>query len=311
MNLYLAAVYTNNYRKDQQRYAKLTDAERGYVDTIPNILESYHYVHSQKFVDDMRRTGAQVFLDSGAFSAKSLGVDINIFEYIEYIKRNEDIIRKDDGILMASVLDGIGDPLQTWRNQLQMEDMGAKPLPCFHFGEDPRYLEWYVDRYEYITIGGMVRTKPEDVMNWLDRIWQQYMLDGAGRPKLKVHAFGVTTISLMERYPWHSVDSSSWIQAAAFGSIYTNEFGVVTVSSKSPSRHDMGRHVFTLSDLERAEVQRMLSKKGFDVERLSTVYESRAAYNCLAYVELGDKINQRAAANDGRYIVHGAQQLFA
>jgi hypothetical protein len=292
MNLYLAAVYTNNYCAGQPRNAELNDVEKQIFATVPNVLESYHYVGKQQYVDAMRANGAKVFIDSGAFSAKSLGIDIDINAYCDYIKRNLDIIRVEDGAVMASVLDGIGDPYKTLQNQLYMEAQGAKPLPCFHFGEDERYLEWYIERYPYITIGGMVRTKAEDVMQWLDRIWNRYLVDGAGHPKLKVHAFGVTTISLMERYPWHSVDSSSWIQATAFGSIYTPEYGPVCVSEKSPSRQDMGRHFSTFSEVEKVRLNQLLESKGFSYQRLSQVYQSRAGYNAQGYVDLGVMLNE-------------------
>lgn len=309
MNLFLAAVYTNNYMPTQNRYAKLTENEQEIVTRIPNILESYHYVSGQRYVDVMREQGAKVFLDSGAFSAHSLGVSIDINAYCDYIKRNRDILRVDDGAVMASVLDGIGDAQKTYEHQVYMESQGAKPLPCFHFGEDPRYLEWYVAHYDYITIGGLVRRSSEDQQVWLDRMWP-YMLDGSGRPKLKVHAFGMTAEWLMERYPWHSVDSSSWIQAASFGSIFTSEHGPIAVSSQSPSRHDVGRHLTTLTDVERAAVEAMLTRKGFDYERLSTVYESRACYNTLGYMELNDKINAHVERRGGKLDVLKIQELF-
>jgi hypothetical protein len=292
----------------QNRYVKLTEVEQAIVKRIPHILESYHYVNSQKFVDVMRQQGAKVFLDSGAFSAFHLGVNININDYCDYIKRNADILRVEDGAVMASVLDGIGNPLKTWQNQLYMEQQGAKPLPCFHFGEDPRYLDWYIQRYDYITIGGLVGKSIKDARTWLDRMWDNHMLDGSGRARLKVHAFGMTSPELMARYPWFSADSSSWIQAAAFGSIYTSEYGPVAVSKDSPSKHDAGRHLSTLTPIEQESMYNMLAVKGFNYERLSTIYESRAAYNCLGYMELNDLINQRVEQNG--YEVAQAQQLF-
>lgn len=310
MNLFLAAVYTNQYRSSQKQYPHFNAREAQIVDNIPHILESYHYVGKQRYVDEMRASGGKVFLDSGAFSAKSLGVDIDINAYCDYIIRNRDILRVEDGVVMASVLDGIGDPLLTWQNQLYMEQKGATPLPCFHFGEDERYLEWYVERYPYITIGGMVRTSAEDVMQWLDRIWNRYLLDGSGRPKLKVHAFGVTTISLMERYPWWSVDSSSWIQAASFGSIYTVEHGPIAVSALSPSRHDANRHLSTLPAVVREHVEQELAQEGFTYERLSTVYQSRAAFNMLGYMKLNVALNNHFAETDGVLDCHKVQQLF-
>lgn len=308
MNLFLAAVYTNQYMPTQNRFAKLTEVEQQIVTSIPHILESYHYVHGQKYVDTMRQQGAKVFLDSGAFSAYYLGVNIDINDYCDYIKRNLDILRVEDGAVMASVLDGIGDPLKTYQNQLYMESQGAKPLPCFHFGEDERYLEWYVQRYEYITIGGLVGKPVKDARTWLDRIWEKHMLDGAGRARLKVHAFGMTSPELMARYPWHSADSSSWIQAAAFGSIYTSEHGPIAVSKDSPAKHDAGRHLSTLTPIERQKLEDMLTLKGFNYERLSTVYESRACYNTLGYMELNNDINKRI--EKGFDVAKSQQQLF-
>ncbi len=310
MNLFLAAVYSNNYKPGQARYEKLTDPERSIFNSIPNILESYHYVGKQQYVDQMRADNAKVFLDSGAFSAHSLGVSIDIDAYCTYIQRNGDILRVEDGEVMASVLDGIGDPLKTYQNQCYMERKNAKPLPCFHFGEDPRYLAHYVANYRYITIGGLVGKAAYDQQVWLDRMWEGWMLDGSGRPKLKVHAFGMTSPNLMKRYPWYSVDSSSWIQAAAFGSIFTSEYGPLAVSQDSPAKHTDGRHLTTLTEVEREYVEAMLARKGFNLERLSTVYESRACYNTLGYMELNKLVDRYIAERQGRFDVCTTQTLF-
>lgn len=306
MQVYMAAVYTNGYMRGQKRFEKLTDVEKNITTHLPHILESYHYVGAQKYVDDMRNDNARIFLDSGAFSAYTLGVEIPVHEYCEYILRNKDIIRVEDGVLMASVLDGIGDPLQTYRNQLEMEERGVRPLPCFHAGEDERYLEYYVANYEYITLGGMVGTSTKQLCVWLDRIWDRYLTDGSGYPKLKVHGFGITAVPVMERYPWYSCDSSSWIQSAAFGSIVTPEHGPLSVSSKSPSRHDAGQHLCNLSPIEQDVIFQRLEKVGFTYERLSEVYESRAAYNLWAYGVINTLIN----ANKKKQFHGVVQELF-
>lgn len=291
MNLFLAAVYTNSYKPGMQRFEKLTDREKSIVCHTPHVLESWHYVGAQRYVDAMREDGAKVFLDSGAFSAYTLGVSLSVENYCNYINRNLDIIRVEDNVVMASVLDGIGDPLQTYRNQIEMEARGCTPLPCYHFGEDPQYLEHYVRNYDYITLGGMVGASSGQLMNWLDEIWGKYLLDGSGRAKIKVHGFGITAVPIMERYDWYSVDSSSWIQSAAFGGIVTPKWGPLSVSEKSPARHDAGQHVCNLSKIEQAEVYKMLDEQGFSYDRLSTIYESRAAFNIYGYMAIGDQMN--------------------
>lgn len=294
----------------QKGHEKLTEREKEIMVAIPHILESYHYVFSPRYVNEMRADGAKVFLDSGAFSAHTLGVTINIQDYCNYIIQNRDIIRHEDNVCMASVLDGIGNDLQTYQNQITMERLGAPPLPCFHFGEDDRYLDWYVRRYPYITIGGLVGKSNPDVIKWLDRIWERYLLDGSGKPRLKVHAFGVTRIELMERYPWHSVDSSSWIQYAVYGHIFFPEFGSLTASSKSPGRHDPGRHVTTLSKPEQEFVLARLQEKGFTYERIADVYEARAVFNCLSFQELNVLLDKHFEQSGGVLDCHAIQQLF-
>lgn len=283
MHIYMAAVYTNAYMPGMNRFVKLTDREREITTNLPHILESWHYVGKQAYVDHMRANSARVFLDSGAFSAYTLGADLSVAEYCEYIQRNTDIIRVEDGSVMASVLDGIGDPLQTYRNQLEMEARGVRPLPCFHAGEDERYLEWYIQNYEYITLGGMVGSSTKQLMIWLDRMWEKYLTDGSGRPRIKVHGFGITAIPIMQEYPWYSCDSSSWIQSAAFGGIILPGHGPIDVSEKSPNRHVAGQHVTTLSQIEQDYVIQILENNGFTLERLATIYESRAAWNLWSF----------------------------
>lgn len=306
MNVFMAAVYSNSYMPGMNRYVKLTEHEQQLVTNIPHILESWHYVGKQSFVDHMRMNHAEIFLDSGAFSAYTLGVSLSVADYCGYIQRNSDILRKDGQVVLASVLDGIGDPLQTYRNQIEMEWRGCKPLPCFHAGEDERYLEWYVQNYEYITLGGMVGSSTKQLCIWLDRIWDRYLTDGSGHPRLKVHGFGITAVPIMERYPWHSCDSSSWIQSAAFGSIVTPSHGPLSVSEKSPSRHDWGQHVTTLSPREQDYIFAMLEEQGFTYERLSTIYESRAAYNLWAFGVINTMINAQNNTKLRRQI----QELF-
>ena len=306
MNIYTAAVYSNNYKPGQARYEKLNEVERESVENLPHILESYHYVGKQRYVDEMRADNAQVFLDSGAFSAFTLKVKLSVEAYCNYIRDNIDIIRKEDGVVMASVLDGIGNPLFTYRNQLEMEARGCTPLPCFHYAEDEKYLEHYVKNYEYITLGGLVPVTTGQAIVWLDRIWRKYLTDGSGNAKLKVHGFGITTTSIMERYPWYSVDSSSWIQAAAFGSIMTPKHGPIKISAKSPSRHDANQHITTLSQLEQNHLIDYIARAGYDAERLATIYESRAAYNLQAFVVINALLN----ASHTNKFSHTVQDLF-
>jgi len=289
VRVFIAGLYTANFAKGNKQYELLTDREKEGHDLCRNRLESYHYINKQAFVDRIRENGEKVFLDSGAFSAFTLGKQIDLPAYVNYCKANADIIEH------ASVLDGIGDPLQTYKNQKRMEALGVRPLPCFHYGEDERYLEYYMANYEYITIGGMVPISTPQLFLWLDRIWGKYLTDGSGRPRLKVHGFGLTSYPLMVRYPWYSVDSSSWVQIGAHGNIFMPEFGTIAVSSKSPNAKVQNQHIDTLpSELTQAVEQKLIAQ-GYDPQRMRDVTYARWAYNAWAYDKLGRDLEGRDA----------------
>lgn len=292
MNLYVAGIYTSNFNVSSNAHRRLNEVEQRAVRITPHLLESYHYIKSDHYVNLIREDGKKVFLDSGAFSAFTKGVTIDIRDYCAYIQRNKDIILEEDGILVASVLDSIGDPLKTWQNQDAMERQGVKPLPCYHYHDgDERFLEDYVKRYDYITLGGMVAVQNKPLRLWLDRIWEKYLIDGAGRPKIRVHGFGLMAEEFLRDYPWYSTDSSSWVQAAMNGGLLTIGYStkIMRISSNSPQAKVEGAHYDNLPPLVKEKIASDIEQRGWDVERLRTFHFSRWAYNVQIMNELNDK----------------------
>lgn len=292
MLLYVAGAYAANFGLRGTLFNRLTDNEKWQRSQVKHILESYHYVWRQTFVDKMRADKVKIFLDSGAFSAFTKGVEIDMKAYCRYIQENRDILEEVDGYACASVLDGIGDPLKTYQNQKAMEALGVTPLPCFHYGEDEKYLDYYTANYPYITLGGMVPISTPQLYHWLDRIWEKHLVDGAGRPKVKVHGFGLTTMSLVERYPWYSVDSSSWVQIARTGGmVLYPDSRVIAVSDRSPQRKVEGQHIDTLTPPQREQVERRLRELGVDTVRMRETYLARWSYNIWVFGKLGELYN--------------------
>lgn len=292
MKIYLAGIFTSNFDKHGRMYALLDEAERYHRDRVPYFLESYHYIGRQSALDKIRRDNVQVFLDSGAYSAFTKGVEVDLKAYCRYILENDDIIVKDGGVRCASVLDSIGNPLQTWENQQAMERLGAAPLPCYHYGDDERYLEYYISHYEYITIGGMVPISNKQLEYWLDRIWATYLTDSSGTPRCKIHGFGLTSLQLIEDYPWHSVDSSAWVLRAANGIIMIPNVGAFFVSNNSPSRQNEGQHVNSMLPAYRDTIIQAVEGAGFSMERIQTLYASRWAFNCYNFNTVNEQLNQ-------------------
>ena len=279
----MAAVVTNNFVRTGKIAPRLDSFELTCMDSIKFDLESYHYCHSQRMADKMRKENRKYFLDSGAFSAFMVGAKIDLPTYCGYIKKNHDMLA------LSSVLDSIGDAKGTYWNQKAMENLLPRelwPAPCFHWGESPEVLKYYVDNYDYITIGGMVPISTAQLTVWLDYLWGQHLTHPDGTPKVKVHGFGLTSLPLMQRYPWYSVDSSSWIMFGNNGMVLLPGIGkAVNVSSKSGRRKDAGQHLDTFTEIERITIEKEIAGYGADPQRLRDLYYSRWALNCWAIPE--------------------------
>ena len=280
MKLYLAAMLYNDFREGSTVYHRLDDREKQAVREAPYVLDSYHYIGNERMANRIRSTGRRIFLDSGAFSAHTQGIKVDIWQYCDYIHRNSDLFE------VVSVLDAIGDPDQTYRNQITMESAGLRPLPCFHYGEPEEVLEYYASTYEYITIGGMVPISSPQLKIWLDRIWGRYLTNDDGTPKIKVHGFGLTSVPLMARYPWYSVDSSSWVQLGGMGNIFLPQYGTIAVSEHAPQRKEAEKHIDNLPYEHQKVIVDYIEGIGFNMDRLRTMHLSRKCFNIVTYTDM-------------------------
>lgn len=293
MKIYLA----DFYRHKGYVVSNLESHEKNILDkNIEDVLGSYFYINKEKVLTTIREEGRGIFVDSGAFSAFTLGSEIRLKDYVNFLHENSDIVRKEDGIYLASVLDSIGNAEKTLENQKAMEEMGIRPLPCFHFNEDEKYLKHYIKNYDYITLGGLAGKPVKTVMPWLDRIWNNYLLDNSGKARLKVHGFGLTSVPIMERYPWHSVDSSSWIQGAIFGKIFIRGT-YISISEKRGDAKTLNKNFVNFSDIEKKEITNYVSKFGFCVDRLTEHWQVRCVYNIAEFKEKEIKINEKEKPN--------------
>jgi len=166
-------------------------------------------------------------LDSGAFSAWNSGTAIDLDQYIAYIKAHAEFI---DYYVALDVIPGsFGvtpspeevevSAQKSWNNLLYMQSEGLEPVPVFHMGEQFKWLRRMVEHgCKYIGISPANDRTTSAKREWLDRVFDE-ITDKDGWPIVKTHAFGVTAIDLLIRYPWYSADSTTWIMIAARGRI--------------------------------------------------------------------------------------------
>lgn len=188
---------------------------------IPNVLLSYYYYKTKKITEIFRDCGVSeynVLVDSGAFTVYTLGKEININDYADWVFENKAINYVN--------LDALGNAEETLRNQKKLEEIGLNPIPVFHQSEDFKYLDYYLDNYGYLCISGSVDSRQQVVSKWMDKCFDKIYCKNITP---KIHGLGIASQHLIKRFPFYSVDSSSWKSGVRFGviKIFNPDTGII------------------------------------------------------------------------------------
>lgn len=234
-----------------------------------------------------------LFLDSGAFTAFTKKETIPPRLYADYMKRTEGYWS------VCSSLDVIGSGESAAQASYdvfcELRSLGADVIPVFHVREPDHWLHRYVEEgYPYIAIGGMVPESSRWLKGRLDGLWGNILTSAEHKPKLQVHGFGLTTFDLMFRYPWYSVDSTSWLMTGVYGACVLPVNGRVRrvfFSQESPQARKIdGWHYNSLTlvpnDPRRAAVDTILEKYGVTAEQCGQTYQYRDLVNAAVYQDL-------------------------
>jgi hypothetical protein len=259
MRIYMAAFYqTAKHDRSFSVHQRITGANYIY----PHILESFHYMDRQ-MLESIQRHKRDVFLDSGAFSAFTMDVKLDIDRYARFLKSYKETYH------VASNVDviGAGQEQATYDNQKKLENLAGPGCvqPVYHVRDDVDWLRRYMDEgYDYIFIGGMVPENVPSLREHLDKIWPKYLANADGTPKIKVHGFGLTTEELMFAYPWYSVDSTAWVLASGFGICpidlpHRRQPWRINFSEHASSRYNMeSTHFWSLKPAEKERIRERL-----------------------------------------------------
>ena len=240
--------------------------------------------------------GAKLFIDSGAYSAHTIGKILNVDEYIEYVNSI------DNYIYCFAQVDHIpgkfrqpktpeelaAAPELSWKNYLYMKDKVKskhKLLPIFHQGED---FKWLVNMLEYTDTDGHIPyigiSPANDSTIEYKKIFIQKCFDiisKSSNPNVKTHAFGMTSLDVLEMYPFYSADSTSWIMTGAMGNIMT-PWGMIDVSAKN--KYKPG-NIQTLDLSTVNHIKEWLNKNDLDLDSLCENYKHRMLCNIIYLTE--------------------------
>ena len=272
---------------------KLTD----YQNTLDDfhLLLSYYYDKAEiaKRFAEKRYT----FLDSGAFTAHTKGIVIDVDAYIDFINKYDEylsVYAQVDEIpgtwgQQKTIVQLAEAPLLSWKNYLYMRERVKSPdklLPIFHQGEDfihlKRMLE-FVPPIPYIGISSNKELHISDAEFWFSEVFS--IIKKSPNPNVKTHAFGLTSFSLLAKFPFYSCDSTSWVRSAGMGSIMT-DYGSICVSNRSScfdNEADLGDPIRSVkSSYNAAEfsfLEGYVAKFGYSLKTLREEHYSRAMWN--------------------------------
>jgi len=157
----------------------------------------------------------EVVLDSGAYSVATGKARVDLYEYADFCHQIK------GQVAWYANLDVIGDYRASEKDLRKLEALGLRPLPVFHSGEPWEYLRDLQDEYPLIGLGFELGITGAEKLSWLEYIF--HPPEGSGlNPLHKFHGFKMTARRMLKRYPFHSVDSSTWILGAKNGWVPTD-----------------------------------------------------------------------------------------
>ena len=190
------------------------------------ILESYYYFKSWQ--RPLLTSCRSFLLDSGAFTFMS-STKGEIPDWNRYIKGYIDFINLYEIDLFFELdIDAIVGYEQVKQMRKKIEaGTGKQCIPVWHRSRGAQEYIRLCDEYPYIAIGGFaIKDIKSNEYNQIIPL-----LDKAFAKGTKVHGLGFTPPELL-KYPFYSVDSSSWTSGSRYASVYSFCNGRMTLARK-------------------------------------------------------------------------------
>lgn len=260
-----------------------------YINSLGGNVLMSQYGDRKIICDYSERKIGSLLVDSGAYSAYTKGVNIDIDDYIKFINNNYKNI--DYFVSLDCIPGRYGEiktsqqlkdaPIISWNNYIYILDRIKCPeklIPVYHQGEDIKYLKYMLDfKYDghYIDYIGISPALDESqtIIPFLDISFKTIL--SSSNYNVKTHAFGLTMLELLEKYPYYSADSTTFVRAAGFGEICT-PYGRIIISERK--RHS-SKHLNNYSRDVTDKLSKYVSERGYSLDELSKNQVLRAKFN--------------------------------
>lgn len=179
------------------------------------ILESFFYLEDWLF--EIPTFSVENFmLDSGAYTflAQKKRMDADWDEYVE--RYAETIVRRGIKYFFELDIDSLVGLDEVERLREKLEQLtGRKSIPVFHKARGKQYWLDMIAAYDYVAIGGIVTKE----IKMREHKFLSWFLKTAREKKTRVHGLGYTNFVGLTKYPFYSVDSTSWV-GSKYGILY-------------------------------------------------------------------------------------------
>lgn len=203
----------------------------------PNLLVSFHYYQDddvEVMFSKLGYTPERVLGDSGAFTVWTQGATVDLYAYTQWCLDRQDSIKGFMAISLDVIPGTVDGDAPTKRQQKAaqkksiengdyLRGAGVRLMEVFHWHEPLEFLDLILDRRqpnEVIAIGGLAGYGSlTEKQAFCDSVFRRIRERCGGWKNIPpVHGLGIGGGSrLATRYPWVSIDSSSWAGAVKYG----------------------------------------------------------------------------------------------
>jgi len=222
-NSYIWRENTDKPEKAMQVFLAGTHAEQNRANSENDMAQKIYVLESFAYMKDWMnpyiKNHWHFMLDSGAFTYMSDPKKGNNINWEDYVDRYAALINKLDIDLFfeldIDVVVGLA-KVEELRYRLE-QSTGKKSIPVWHHNRGKSYWLKMLENYDYVAIGGMVNNR-----RYMKQFEKQFpwFIRTARESKTKIHALGYTSFKGLFKYPFDSVDSTSWLQGNRGGFLY-------------------------------------------------------------------------------------------
>jgi len=242
-----------------------------------------------------------LILDSGAYSCWKRKESLTLQEYIDFIHQYPKLIHEAVNLdripgewgRVPSTTEVEASASEGWDNLIEMRKQGIEAMPVYHMGERRYWLEKMIgEGFNYIGISPANDRTTAQKVEWLDDIFH-FLCGDKGYPQVKTHGFGVTALPILDRYPWFSADSITWVLIGVYGGVLIPQWAgdhydyslsplVVSFSERDLVAGNNKRkdHITSFGKTAQKYILDYIEQEGFDVAKIREDYSTRLHVNC-------------------------------